>query len=325
MRQSLINAMKAISDETRVRILHILSFGSFNVNEITEILEMGQSRVSRHLKIMNDAGLLESLREGTWVYYKIPEDSSETNFSKDLTNLILLHREDIPKRESDQKNVGNLLNKREEKKIGYFNTIGRNLDRVQSEVLNPKVYREKILSFLPPKNKMIVDLGCGPGGLFPYLLKKSEKVTGIDSSVKMVNDAKSLFKENKNVNIVHSYLENLPISSNFANAVVASMVLHHVSNPRSIMEEAGRVLKEGGVFCLIDLKKHNAEFMRDNFADLWLGFDENLLVEWLKASGFDVKKNEEIKTLSEFKIIAIKAIKKGGRYVHSNKRTNTKV
>ena len=103
------------------------------------------------------------------------------------------------------------------------------------------------------------------------------------------------------------------------------MVLHHVSNPKFIMEEAGRVLKDRGVFCIIDLKKHNAELMRDNFADLWLGFDENLLAEWLKASGFEVKKIEEIKTQSEFKIIAIKAIKKGGRYVHSNKRTNTKV
>lgn len=172
---------------------------------------------------------------------------------------------------------------------------------------------------------MIIDLGCGPGGLFPYLLKKSDRVTGIDSSVKMVDDANSIFGENKNIKVIHSYLEKLPISSNFSDAVVASMVLHHVSNPKFIMDEANRILKTGGVFCIIDLKKHNSEFMRDSFADLWLGFEENLLSEWLKISGFDIKKIEEIPTQSEFKILAIKAIKKGGRNVHSNKRTNTKV
>ncbi len=318
-------ALKAVGDETRLRILHILSFGSFSVNEITEILGMGQSRISRHLKILTEAELLISEREGTWVYYRIPEKKSEFEFSSDLGSLLLSYKEDLPYREADQKKVSEVLSNREVRKSGYFNKIGKNWERLQSDVMNPTIYREKILSYLPSSNKMILDLGCGPGGLFPFLLKKSSKVTGVDSSVKMIEEAGLSFRKEKRVEVIHSFLENLPMSSNFSDAVVASMVLHHVSNPKYVMEEVWRVLKTDGVFCIIDLKKHNAEYMRENFADLWLGFDKELLCDWLKTSGFVIKKTEEMKTQSEFKVLAIKAIKKGGQDVHSNKRTNTKV
>jgi DNA-binding transcriptional ArsR family regulator len=88
--KAIINALKSVSDETRIRIINILSFGSFNVNEITDVLDMGQSRISRHLKILHDAGLLQSHREGTWVYYKLPEESTIQNeFAFDINKLIL--------------------------------------------------------------------------------------------------------------------------------------------------------------------------------------------------------------------------------------------
>ena len=138
--KAIINALKSVSDETRIRIINILSFGSFNVNEITDVLEMGQSRISRHLKILHDAGLLQSHREGTWVYYKLPEESTTTNeFAFDINQLILSHKEDLPHRETDQQKVAILLKNREDKSNRYFNKVGKNWDRIQEEVLNPAV------------------------------------------------------------------------------------------------------------------------------------------------------------------------------------------
>jgi DNA-binding transcriptional ArsR family regulator len=119
--KAIINALKSVSDETRIRIINILSFGSFNVNEITDVLDMGQSRISRHLKILHDAGLLQSHREGTWVYYKLPEESTIQNeFAFDINKLILAHKEDLPHRETDQQKVAILLKNREDKSTSLF-------------------------------------------------------------------------------------------------------------------------------------------------------------------------------------------------------------
>ncbi|HMV44416.1 MAG TPA: metalloregulator ArsR/SmtB family transcription factor [Leptospiraceae bacterium] len=315
----ILSALKSASDETRIRILNILSFGSFNVNEITEVLGMGQSRISRHLKILHDAGLLQSQREGTWVYYKLPEDTTANpSFAVDMNRLILAYKEDLPHRETDQQKVAILLRNREEKSTRYFNKVGKNWDRIQEEVLNPDLYRNQILSYLPDKSETILDLGCGPGGLFPYLLKKSKQVIGIDSSEKMLEEARKTYSNQKKIKIVEAPLENLPFKTGTADAVVASMVLHHISNPPLVLNEASRVLKNKGVLCIVDLKKHDKEFMRDAYADLWLGFDPNLLTDWLRAANFELKEIIEQETHSYFKIIAIKAIKKGGQNVRNN-------
>jgi ArsR family transcriptional regulator len=315
-RKAILNSFKAISDETRIRIINILSFGAFNVNEITEILEMGQSRVSRHLKILTDANLLKSEREGTWVYYSL-QDRLDFSFYKELNEFILSYKEDLPFREEDQKKVSQVLKSRDDKSSNYFNKIGKNWERIQQEVLNPVLYRNQIDSFLPDKLNTILDLGCGPGGLFPYLLKKSKTVIGVDSSQKMLEAAKLNYAKNKNVKLFEAPLENLPFKEASADAVVASMVLHHISNPPLMLQEVWRVLKNKGVLCLVDLKKHSNEFMRDQFADLWLGFDMELLANWLSSAGFILDQTSEMKADS-FSILTIKAIKKGGQNVRSS-------
>ncbi|BDA80910.1 ArsR family transcriptional regulator [Leptospira kobayashii] len=320
----ILPALKAVSDETRVRILHILSFGSFSVNEIVEILSMGQSRISRHLKILTDAGLISSRREGSLVYSSLPEDPSKTNegsteiFSNDLTHLILSYKEDLPDREKDQRMVSLILEGREKKSKVFFDRVAAEWESIQEESLNPKLYRSWIIENLPTNSHQIVDLGCGPGGLIPYLLPKSKMVLGIDSSPKMIELAHTAYGNNPSVKLAQAQLESLPISDETCEAVVGSMVLHHISHPPTVLEEIHRVLKPGGVFCLVDLEKHNQEFMRDNFADLWLGFDKDVLESWLINANFEIESENQIQTDSIFKILTIKARKKGGQYVHSN-------
>ncbi len=312
--KDILLALKALSDETRIRILRILSIAPLNVQEITEVLGMGQSRISRHLKILADAGFLISQREGSWVYYRPKDNNKESNdFSLDLHLLLLKFERNLPYSDHDLSKTNGILKQRDLKTSQYFDDVAKNWENIQRNVLDPVLYRNKILERLPEFSSRILDLGCGPGGFIPYLLTKSREVVGVDSSEKMIKEAKSSFPNNPKVNFLEADLESLPKTLyNTSDAVVASMVLHHLSNPAKAMREIHSVLHDDGTFIIVDLKKHNQEFMRDNFADLWLGFEPELLTDWLVHTGFIIESLEEIESQKYFKVLIIKAKKRGG-------------
>ncbi|MEM7183447.1 MAG: metalloregulator ArsR/SmtB family transcription factor [Spirochaetota bacterium] len=305
-----VDAFKALTDETRLRILYILTRSAFNVNEIRGILGMGQSRVSRHLKILSDAGFLSSNREGSWVYYSILENIP-TSFSRRLFEFIFSQKEFSHWPDRDLPRIQEVLKEREKRNARYFNQVGKEWEEIQQNLLNPEVYRNVIVSYLPENAEHILDLGCGQGALIPYLQEKADLVTGVDISHRMIHDTLETYKEEKNVKLVMSPLENLPFADASVDAVVASMVLHHVSNPLQVKKEVNRVLREGGVFCVVDLQKHEQEFMREKFADLWLGFEYSQMENWLAIAGFAIEKTDTIVLNQSFNVLTIKAIKKG--------------
>ncbi|HMY68561.1 MAG TPA: metalloregulator ArsR/SmtB family transcription factor [Leptospiraceae bacterium] len=314
----ILNALKALSDGTRLRIVHILSYSALSVNEIVKVLSMGQSRVSRHLKILSDAGILSAQREGTWVYYR--PSAEKSSFPAKLSDLILEYRETVSSGFNDEEKVQDILKERAEKRNEFFNRIGSSWEKVQKEVLNPDVYAERILSLVPKSSGLLVDLGCGPGTMIRHLQKRSERIIGFDSSEKMIESSREFFKGQKKISFEVGSADRIPLKAETADTVIASMVLHHVSNPALALQEAARVLKKKGILCIVDLMKHDREFMRDRFADLWLGFEPELLKDWLIHAGFAVEKMEVSDTDTDFKIITIKA-GKGGHHVPRNKNS----
>ncbi|PJZ65921.1 hypothetical protein CH371_10335 [Leptospira wolffii] len=311
--KSILSALKALSDETRIRVLRILSIAPLNVQEITEVLDMGQSRISRHLKILTDAGFLVSQREGSWVYYRPKNAQDSYDFSLELNSLLLRFEKSLPYSEQDFYKTKGILRQRDLKTSQYFDEVAKNWESIQRDVLDPILYRNKILDRLPEFSGRISDLGCGPGGLIPYLLTKSKEVLGIDSSEEMLKEARNSFLNNPQVSFLEADLDALPNSlRNSSDAVVASMVLHHLSNPAKVMREINAILRDNGTFIIVDLKKHTQEFMRDNFADLWLGFEPELLTDWLNHTGFSIESIEEIESHQHFKVLIIKAKKRGG-------------
>lgn len=317
-RDVVLPPLKAVSDETRVRILHILSFGSFSVGEIGEILDMGQSRISRHLKILTEAGLIQMRREGSLVYSNLIRNGETPFFPLEIVSLLLSHKEDLPCREIDQRMVTSVLEKRERKTKGFFDKIAQSGGMFQEEGIGNRLYRDWIVNSLPSNQNLVLDLGSGQGSLIPYLLPKSKCITGVDSSYGMITNAKKLFGDNPSVQFLHANLENLPIAQASVDSVVASMVLHHISHPPLVLEEVGRVMRDGGTLVIVDLAKHDHEVMRDSFFDLWLGFDQELLESWITNAGFTIESSEINQTDSYFQILQIKAIKKEDSYVHSN-------
>ncbi|HNN07092.1 MAG TPA: class I SAM-dependent methyltransferase, partial [Leptospiraceae bacterium] len=150
--------------------------------------------------------------------------------------------------------------------------------------------------------------------------KRSERIIGFDSSEKMIESSREFFKGQKKISFEVGSADRIPLKAETADTVIASMVLHHVSNPALALQEAARVLKKKGILCIVDLMKHDREFMRDRFADLWLGFEPELLKDWLIHAGFAVEKMEVSDTDTDFKIITIKA-GKGGHHVPRNKNS----
>jgi ArsR family transcriptional regulator len=317
--KEVLAGMKALSDETRIRIVNVLSNGAFHVNEIVQILNMGQSRVSRHLKILLDAGILESQREGSLVYYR-HANIQKASFTQELTSLLLKHSNGFSYKVQDDQKVKEILNSRREKSKIFFDKLATSITEIQEQVLNPEIYKPYLLSLLPKKINLLVDLGCGAGVLINDYLHRAKKVIGIDASSQMLEVARKNFANNKKIDLIQANVENLPFIKNQVDVVVASMVLHHISNPALVFLEASKILKTNGLLCIVDLLKHEQEFMREKYADLWLGFDPQILQNWLLQAGFKIEDYHEIQTKMQFKIITIKAKKQGEQNVNTTKR-----
>ncbi len=317
--KEVLAGMKALSDETRIRIVNVLSNGAFHVNEIVQILNMGQSRVSRHLKILLDAGILESQREGSLVYYR-HASIQKASFTQELTSLLLKHSNGFSYKIQDNQKVKEILNLRREKSKIFFDKLATSTTEIQEQVLNPEIYKPYLLELLPKKINLLMDLGCGSGILIHEYLQRSKKVIGIDASSQMLEVARKNFANNKKVDLIQANVENLPFVKNQVDVVVASMVLHHISNPALVFLEASKILKTNGLLCIVDLLKHEQEFMREKYADLWLGFEPQVLQNWLLQTGFKIEDYHEIQTKMQFKIITIKAKKQGEQNVNTTKR-----
>jgi ArsR family transcriptional regulator len=317
--KEVLAGMKALSDETRIRIVNVLSNGAFHVNEIVQILNMGQSRVSRHLKILLDAGILESQREGSLVYYR-HANIQKASFTQELTSLLLKHSNGFSYKVQDDQKVKEILNSRREKSKIFFDKLATSITEIQEQVLNPEIYKPYLLSLLPKKINLLVDLGCGAGVLINDYLHRAKKVIGIDASSQMLEVARKNFANNKKIDLIQANVENLPFIKNQVDVVVASMVLHHISNPALVFLEASKILKTNGLLCIVDLLKHEQEFMREKYADLWLGFEPQILQNWLLQAGFKIEDYHEIQTKMQFKIITIKAKKQGEQNVNTTKR-----
>lgn len=283
----LLHIHKALADETRLRLLRLLSRSPLNVNEVLDILRMGQSRVSRHLRILAEAGLVTRRREGTWIYYERTPDPSDTLVA-DTLQLVSTHEQTLPSFEQDMQRMEAVIEKRRAQTRQFFDAREDGAE-LQHGSLEGSYYRGVALSLLPEHSTTTLDLGTGSGLLLPGLLERSDQVIAVDASTTMLDLARQSSGEHvERCDFRLGDLEHLPVRDGEVNTVLACMVLHHVSHPAVALAEAWRALSEGGEVIVIDLAAHGDESLRD-VADLWLGFEPAQMRRWLKSSGFDVE------------------------------------
>lgn len=286
MAMKAVNYFKALADETRLRLVHLSLHYELNVNEIVAILRMGQSRISRHLKILTDNQLLTFRRDGLWTFYSAASEGEGYNFIQSIKYLYgtnTIFTEDLAE-------ANRVLEKRRIEETRFFDSIAEDWEKLKKEIIG-KVNLNSMIREVVPLANTIVDMGCGIGDLLGALREKSGRVIGVDKSLKMLAEAKRRFaNDGKNVDLRIGELEHLPLGDGEADLAVINMVLHHVLDPIKIFREAYRVLKKGNIFIIVDLLNHHVERMRERYGDRWLGFSITDINRWLDKSGFNIGK-----------------------------------
>lgn len=280
----LLDLLKALADPCRLRLLAILLRGEFTVQELTGIMSMGQSRISRHLKILSEAGILSVKRQGTWSYYRVGGDALFFNAIRPAMEEAVAT---LPQRLQDMAAVAQVLEERRRRSQEFFNQHAGQWDDLARTLLPVPDYRDRLLALLP-QGSSILEIGTGTGSLLTDLAARASRVIGVDHSPAMLEEARRRLTEAglDSIDLRLGEMTHLPVPDASVACVVANMVLHHAADPLAVLAEIRRVLLPGGVLVLADLARHEREAAREQLADQWLGFEEEELTGWLTGAGF---------------------------------------
>jgi ArsR family transcriptional regulator len=290
---STLKSLRALSDQTRLRLLALLEHEELSVNELQEVTRLGQSRISTHLGQLQDAGLVQSRREGKRIFYRLNPAADAT--AREFIELAIRGAREMTEHEGDQLNLKRLLARRREQAQIFFNQVAGRFDRVYGPGRSWQAFGHLLLRILPPL--VVADLGAGEGLLSELLARRCKQVIAVDNSEKIVEFGARKAKKNglKNLEFRLGDLQNPPIEPESVDLVVLSQALHHAENPALALQSAHRLLRPGGAVMILDLRQHAFEEARKLYGDRWLGFAEADLHRWLEAAGF---KQIEISTVA---------------------------
>ncbi|MBU5614796.1 ArsR/SmtB family transcription factor [Geomonas azotofigens] len=304
----MLELFKALADPCRLRLVAVLLNSELTVQELTQIMGMGQSRISRHLKILAEAGVLSVKRQGTWSYYRA---GGENPFFSAIRPEFERALGQLPERRSDLAAVAQALDARRKRSLEFFDQHAAQWDELSRTLLPVPEYQENLLA-LVPEVPVLLEIGVGTGTLMAQLARKARQVIGVDHSPAMLVEARRRLIEDgvPGAELRLGEMTHLPIADGGAGCVVANMVLHHAPDPQAVLTEIVRVLQPQGTLVLADLARHEREWAREQLADQWLGFEEDELQGWLKGAGLaDVFVQRLVSGAGQESVLLVKAVK----------------
>jgi ArsR family transcriptional regulator len=299
----MLDTLKSLADPCRLRLVAILSAGEFTVQELTRILDMGQSRISRHLKILAEAGVLSVKRQGSWSYYRV---GGGNPFFSAIYPALKGEADRLPHRAEDMAAVARVLEARRRRSQEFFDRHARQWDELARTLLPVPEYLPHLVRLVPPGAE-VLEIGIGTGSLLPQLAAVASRTIGVDHSPAMLAEAGRRVEDAglAEVELRLGEMTHLPVADGGVGCVVANMVLHHAADPLAVLHEMHRVLRPDGVLVLVDLARHEREWAREQLADQWLGFDEPELSAWLNAAKFLSVKMERIEGKSGLESVLV--------------------
>jgi len=280
----IVASLRVLADATRIRLVALLARDELSVNEMQEITHMGQSRISTHLGLLQKHGLLSSRREGKRVFYKLLDLKKGTD--KSLLDITLEGARGLEEFESDRINLKRILERREDQAKVYFNQVAGRFDRSYGPGRSWQAFGHLLLRLIPKLD--IADLGSGEGLLSELLAMSAKSVIAVDNSQSMVDFGARKAKENKirNLDFRQGDIMQPPIDEQSVDVVILSQALHHAKDPAVALKSAFRILRPGGNLMILDLLQHDFEEAKALYGDVWMGFEESLLQQWLEKAGF---------------------------------------
>ena len=302
---SVIESYKALSDESRLRILHALKFGRLSVQDLTRIVKLGQSTVSHHLKILTQAGMVLSEKTGTWIFYRlspIEETAEHKNAATYLTHQFVnevvgtLANGLGEKFDLDTVEIKKILAEKRDATKNFFDKVAPAWKTMREQIQGADLFFTDILKLIRREDTLL-ELGCGAGSFLDAALPRPGNTIAVDYSEPMLDvTKKNLGTKATGVDLRLGYLEHLPIANESIDTAVSYMVLHHISEPAKVLQDVFRVVKPGGRGLIVELSRHDTQGLSDQMADAWSGFTEAELSSWLTDAGFN---SPSTKALSE--------------------------
>ena len=272
---------KALSDETRIRLANVLLHHDLKVGELVSVMEMGQSRISRHLKILSDAGMVKCLKEGVWGIYSIADKGPGRNFIEAVRYLF----EGDAVLEQDLQKARQVMEARSPGTLRFFDHIASNWDLLKREIIGSFDLTGAIFE-KTGRHELGVDLGCGTGELLDAMKSRANQVIGVDSSPRMLEEARKRFSNasGQNVEIRLGEVEHLPLGDNQADLAVISLVLQYLAAPQTAIAEVARILKPNGELILAEFNRHQQHLLKTVYGVKWLGFTRETIESWLNQN-----------------------------------------
>ncbi len=275
--------LQALADATRNRLLLLLERHELTVGELCEALQLPQSTVSRHLKVLADDGWVVSRAEGTSRLYRLPGNELDPG-AKRLWQVVREQVVGTPAATRDAGRLRSVLAERRSRAEEFFETAAGQWDRMRAELFGGRTELLPLLGLLDPAS-VVADLGCGTGQLALTLAPFVQRVVAVDASAAMLRTAKARVGHLNQVDIRRGQLEALPIDDQSVDVAFLVLVLPYVADPAQVILEAARILKPGGRLLITDLLPHDRAEYRQTMGHQWMGFSEEQLRDWLAAAG----------------------------------------
>jgi ubiquinone/menaquinone biosynthesis C-methylase UbiE/DNA-binding transcriptional ArsR family regulator len=286
--EQLLAALRAVAEPTRLRLVALCARGGeLTVSELTQILGQSQPRVSRHLKLLCDAAVLERFREGSWAFYRLSRAGPAGAFARRLAAEC---DETDPALALDLQRLAAIKRQRAELAADYFRANAARWHSIRSLYIDESEVEAALADIIGrAEPRDLLDIGTGTGRILEVLAGQAEQALGIDQSREMLAIARVNLErtglENARVRLGDMYQLALPDAS--FDAVVIHQVLHYADRPAAVIAEAARVLRPGGILVIVDFAPHGLEFLREEHAHRRLGFTDGEVGEWCRAAGLD--------------------------------------
>jgi ubiquinone/menaquinone biosynthesis C-methylase UbiE len=292
--ESLTGALKAAAESTRLRILALLTETELTVSDLTAILDQSQPRISRHLRLMGQAGLVERSREGSWAFFRLAERGGPAELARELV-VRLVTADPILAR--DRERLAQVRAQRAAAAQSYFRRHAAEWDRIRNLHIADETVEEAILAALgdTPVHSLL-DLGTGTGRMLELLGPHVERGLGIDLSLEMLALARARLDRARLRHCCVRYgdLHQLGLPRDSFDTVIIHQVLHFLDDGGHAILEAARVLRPSGRLLVIDFAPHDLEFLREQHAHRRLGFTSETVTQWMSAAGLDVELHQHL-------------------------------
>jgi len=284
---ALNSALKAAGEETRLRVLALLAEAELTVSDLTDILRQSQPRISRHLKLLVEAGLVERFREGTWAFFRLAEHGDGADVARILIERLNPGDQTIAR---DRARLASVRQARATAAQAYFRAHAAEWDRIRKLHVTDDAVEEAIRAALADRPfRSLLDLGTGTGRMLELFGPEIERGLGLDLSLDMLLLARDRLERAglKNCSVRHGDIYDLPLADDSFDVVILHQVLHFLDDGARAIHEAARVLRTGGRLLVVDFAPHEQEFLREQFAHRRLGFAPETVTQWITASGLE--------------------------------------